>query len=72
MALRDLVRYIGRCCAQMPNRPSLYEMAKKHNWEAEDVLAFLRCQRRPPKRMIKELCRELDIKPDYADELLKR
>ena len=47
-------------------------MAQKYNWEAEDVLAFLRCQRRPSMKMLRELCRELEIKPDSAVELLKR
>lgn len=72
MALTDLVRYVGRCCAEKPNRPSLYEMAQKYHWEADDVLAFLRCQRRPSMKMLRQLCRELDIRPEYAEELLKR
>lgn len=72
MALEDLVRYIGRCCAEKPNRPSLYEMAQKYNWEAEDVLAFLRCQRRLSMKMLRELCRELEIRPEYAEKLLKQ
>lgn len=72
LALPDLVRYVARCCAEKPNRPSLYEMAQKYDWEAGDVLAFLRCQQKPSMKMLRELCRELDIRSDYAVELLRR
>ena len=72
MALKDLVRYVGRCCAQKPNCPGLYGMAAKYDWDPGDVLAFLRSERVPPKKMLREMLRELDIRPEYANELLKR
>lgn len=72
MALKDLVRYVGRCCAQKPNCGNLYELAAKYDWDAGDVLAFLRSERMPPKKMMREMLRELDITPGYAEELLRR
>lgn len=52
--------------------PSLYEMAKKYDWNARDVPAFLRCQKKSTMKMQRELCRELEISPEYAVELLRR
>lgn len=35
-------------------------MAEKYEWEADDVLAFLRCQKAPSKKMLREMAKELD------------
>ena len=70
MALQDLVRYVGRCSAT--RLVDLYQAAAKYDWDAGDVQAFLRCQKLPPRKMLREMLRELDIRPEYADELLKR
>lgn len=48
MALKDLVTYVSRRCASMPNRCNLYEMADKHDWNADDVLAFVQYRRIEP------------------------
>ena len=66
MALKDLVRYVGRCCAQKPNCHSLYELVAKHDWGTEDVLALLRSERLPPKKVMREMLRELGITPEYG------
>lgn len=47
-------------------------MAKKYDWNARDVPAFLRCQKKSTMKMQRELCRELEISPEYAVELLRR
>lgn len=60
MALHDLVKYVSRRCASMPNCHNLYELAAKYDWDAGDVLAFLRSQKTPSKRMLRELAEELD------------
>lgn len=52
MALKELVTYISRRCAQKLNCGNLYELAAKYDWDSEDVLAFLRCQKAPSKRML--------------------
>ena len=63
MALKDLVRYVSRCCAQRPNCHNLYEMAAKYDWDADDVLAFLRSQKLPPRKTLREMLQELEITP---------
>lgn len=50
MASQDLVKFVGRCCAQKPNRPTLCQVALKYNGEADDVQAFLRSERVPPRK----------------------
>ena len=72
MVRKDLVRYMSRCGAQKPNCHSLYEMAAKYDWDAEDVQAFLRSQKLPPKKMLRQMLTELDITDRYAEELLQR
>ena len=72
MSLQELVRYVSRCCAQRPNCRNLYELAAKHDWDAGDVLAFLRSQRVPPKKMLRELAKELDISPEEMQRILHR
>ena len=59
----------GTC---LPNRCNLYEMADKHNWNADDVLAFLRCQKTPSKRMLREMAKELDDSVSNLEHVLKR
>ena len=71
MALHNLVRYVSRRCAEKP-RCNLYEMAAKYDSDEADVMAFLRCQRVPPRKMLRELCHELDIKQTDLDYYLKR
>jgi len=72
MSLRELVRYVSRCCAQRPNCGNLYELAAKYDWDARDVLAFLRSQKVPPKKMLRELAEELDMSPEDMQRILKR
>lgn len=72
MALPELVKYVSRLCASRPRCGNLYELAVKYEWKAEDVQAFLRCQRVPPKKMLRDLCRELDISQSDLDYYLKR
>lgn len=70
MALRQLVTYVSRRCAQRPNCGNLYELAAKYDWDAGDVLAFLRCQKVPPKKLLRELAKELEISPQEIQRLL--
>lgn len=72
MALHDLVKYVARPCATMPNCRNLYELAAKYHWNAHDVLAFPRCQRPPSKRMLLEMAEELDETVSNLEHVLKR
>ena len=71
MALQDLVKYVSRLCAQKP-RCNMYEKAAKHGWDADDVLAFCRCQKVPPKRMLRELAKELEVNVEDLQRILNR
>lgn len=72
MSLPELVRYVGRCCAQRPDRRKLSEMGEEYGWDPMEVLAFLRCEKHPSKKMLRELARELDLSADEMQELLDR
>ena len=72
MALHDLVKYVSRLCASRPRCGNLYELAVKYDWNEGDVLAFLRCQRMPPKKMMRELTRELEVSVEDLQRVLNR
>lgn len=72
MALRDLVLYVSRRTARLPNRHSLHEMAMKYDWDVEAVLAFIRCQKHPSTQMLSELARELDTSLEEMQRILGR
>ena len=72
MALDELVRYVSRCCARKPNCGDLYEMAERHNWDPGDVLAFLRCQKAPSRKMLREMAKELEVSPSELEHILNR
>ena len=55
-----------------PTAATLYELAAKHDWDAGDVLAFLRSQKVPPRKMLRELAKELDISPEEMQRILNR
>lgn len=61
MALKDVVTYVSRLCAQKPSQCDMYGMAAKYDWKAEDVMSLLRCQKAPSKKMLRELAKELDV-----------
>ena len=54
------------------SRCNLYEMAEKYDWNADDVLAFLRCQKTPSKKMLREMARELDDTVSNLEHVLWR
>ena len=72
MALIDLVRYFARRRAERPDYPTLHQMAERHGWKQEDVLAFLRCQKEPCKTMLRELAMELDVTSEELERILER
>lgn len=72
MALPDLVKYVSRLCASRPKCGNLYELAVRYDWDEGDVLAFLRCQRVPPKKMLRDLGRELEVSLPDLERILKR
>lgn len=72
MALEDLVRYFARRRSQRPNCTSLSQMAERHGWKQSEVLAFVRCQREPSKKMLKELAIALDVSPEELQAILER
>ena len=72
MALPDLVKYVSRLCASRPRCGNLYELAVKYDWDEGDVLAFLRCQRVPSKRMLRDLAKELEVSVEDLQRILSR
>jgi len=72
MALPDLVKYVSRLCASRPRCGNLYELSYKYDWRAEDVLAFLRCQKAPSKKMMRQIAKELEISVDDMQRVLDR
>ena len=72
MALPDLVKYVSRLCASRPRCGNLYELAVKHGWDERDVMAFLKCQQVPPKKMLREMTKELEVSVEDLDRALKR
>lgn len=72
MALQELVRYVGCLCAQKPNCHDLYWMAEKYDWNADDVLAFVRCYKARSKRMLRDMAKELDGLVSNLEHILNR
>ncbi|HKR28138.1 MAG TPA: hypothetical protein VJS11_11815 [Acidobacteriaceae bacterium] len=72
MGLQDLVRFFARRRAQRPNCVSLSQMAERHGWKRDEVLAFVRCQKQPSKTMLWELANELDIPAEELQKILER
>ena len=72
MALPDLVRFVARRRAERPNYFTLSQMAERHGWTQEEVLAFLHCEREPSKKMLRELARELDVTTEELHKILER
>ena len=57
---------------QRPRCGNLYELAVKYDWDERDVMAFLRCQQVPPKKMMRDLARELEVSLPDLEHILKR
>ena len=72
MAVRDLVLFFARRRAQRPNCASLSQMAERYNWTQAEVLAFLRCQREPSRKMLRDLATELDVSAEELQQILDR
>ena len=72
MALEDLVRYFARRHARRLNSHSLSQMAKRNGWSHDEVLAFVRCQKKPSVKMLRELAGELDVTAEELERILKR
>lgn len=58
MALDNFVRLISGLAARKPM--SLYQVARRHNWNRDDVEKLLRCERRPTEKMLKDIAKEFD------------
>jgi len=61
MALPDLVKNVSRPCASRPRCRNLYELAVRYDWDEGEVLAFLRRQRVPAKKVLRNLAKELEF-----------
>lgn len=72
MALKDLVVYFAKRRAERPNYSSLYQMAERHGWEQDDVLAFLRCQGNRPSRCSGQMSIELGATVEELRQILHR
>ena len=70
MALIDLVRYFARRRAERPDYPTLHQMAERHGWKQDAVLAFLQCQKEPSKKMLRDLAKELDVSVEELQRIL--
>jgi hypothetical protein len=70
MALREVVIYVSSIC--MMKTTNLYALAEHYGWEQEDVLAFLRSEREPSKKMLREMAAALDLKAEYLTAMLRR
>ena len=71
MALRDLVLHFARRRAERLTCPSLSEMAERHGWKQDEVLAFLHCQKEPSRQMLRELAFELGVPADELQKILE-
>lgn len=47
-------------------------MAERNKWTQAEVLAFLRCEREPSRKMLRELAKELDVSVEELQQILKR
>ncbi|HKO20278.1 MAG TPA: hypothetical protein VJU82_15485 [Acidobacteriaceae bacterium] len=65
-----MVAYAALRCANMPNQCNLYEMASKYGWDETDVLAFLRCQKAPSKKMLRDISKELEVSSEQLHRIL--
>ena len=72
MALEDLVRFVARRRAQKPEYLSLQQMATRNGWRQEDVLAFVRCEKEPSVKMLRELAGELGVTTEELERILER
>lgn len=50
---------------------SRYELGAKYDWDAEDVPAFLRCQRVLSRNICRK-CAGTGLTASYAEELLRK
>lgn len=58
MALDNFIRLISDLAAKKPM--SLYDVARRHNWNREDVDKLLLCERKPTEKMLKDMAKEFD------------
>ncbi len=72
MPVHHLVRYVSECCVRRKTGGTLYHLTQKYGWKEEDVMLFLRSQKAPTKKVLREMCRELEITQEYAEKLLRR
>jgi len=72
MALPDLVRFVARRSAERPNCASLSQMAERNGWRQDEVLAFVRCEKQPSVKMLRDLAFELGVTTQELERILKR
>jgi len=72
MALPDLVRFVARIRAEKSNCASLSQMAERNDWRQDEVLAFVRCQKQPSAKMLRELAGELGVTTQELERILGR
>ena len=72
MTLRDLVLYFALRRAERPTCASLSQLAERHGWKQEEVLAFLHCHKEPSRQMLRELAFELGVPAEELQKILER
>lgn len=72
MALEDLVRYFARRRAQRSDYASLSQLAERNGWKQDEVLAFVRCQKHPSVKMLRDLAGELGVTMEELQRILDR
>lgn len=69
MALKHLVAEVAVRCAS--RGLTICDLAEKNDWNLEEVLAFLRCDRVPSQEMLRDMMAGLNLTPEDVDRLLK-
>ena len=70
MALNHLVADVAiRCAAR---GITVYDMAERFDWNLDEVLAFLRCEKLLPRQMLADMMAALDLSPEEIERVLKK
>ncbi|HKO17416.1 MAG TPA: hypothetical protein VJU82_00865 [Acidobacteriaceae bacterium] len=70
MALNHLVADVAIRCASRGF--TLCDLAERFDWNLDEVLAFLRCEKLPSREMLRDLMVGLDLSPEEVERLLKQ
>ena len=70
MALNHLVADVAiRCAAR---GLTVYDLAERFEWNLDEVLAFLRCEKLLSRKMLGDAMAALDLSPEEIERLLER